>query len=67
MLVERLGAALEGLSAVAEPLVGPGWREVAPFTLFFGAIFALALPFWVRGRCTGDAQMWPWEGSACRT
>ena len=46
MLVQQVGVALEALSAAAEPFVGAGWREVPTFTLFFGAIFLAALPFW---------------------
>ncbi|KAL4439711.1 hypothetical protein ABPG75_002712 [Micractinium tetrahymenae] len=46
MLVQQLHEALDGFSAAAEPLVGPAWREVPAFTLFFGAIFLAALPFW---------------------
>ena len=61
MWVQQLGEALEPVSAAAEPLVGPAWREVPAFTLFFGAIFLAALPFWVGGwgwglgRCSGCA------------
>jgi hypothetical protein len=47
MLVEDLGAALEPVSAAAEPLVGVAFREVPSFTLFFGALFLLSIPFWV--------------------
>lgn len=48
MLVEQLAGALEALSAAAEPWVGTGWREVPSYTLFFGAVFLLSLPFYVR-------------------
>ncbi len=46
MLVEQLHEALDGFSAAVEPLVGPAWREVPAFTLFFGAIFLVALALW---------------------
>lgn len=45
--MEDLGAALEPVSAAAAPLVGAAFREVPSFTLFFGALFLLAVPFWV--------------------
>lgn len=47
MLVQQLGAALEPVSAAAEAVVGPAWREVPAYTLFFLALFLVALPFWV--------------------
>ena len=47
MLVEELGAALEQLNAAAEGWLGPAWREVPAFVLFFGALFAASLLFWV--------------------
>lgn len=46
MLVQRVHEALDGFSAAVEPLVGPAWREVPAFTLFFGAIFLASLPLW---------------------
>ncbi len=49
-LVEQLGAALDPVSAAAAPLVGDAWREVPAYTLFFAAVFAAALLFWVSSR-----------------
>ena len=48
-LVLQLGRALEPINAAAEPLTGTPWREAPGYILFFGAIFMLALPFWVSG------------------
>ena len=51
MLVEELAAALEQLNAAAEGWLGPAWREVPAFVLFFGALFAVSLLFWVSASC----------------